>query len=125
MSSTGQSELKAIIASQIEKLQSLYERVPALPVWDMETQNESGLEVNRVLTEQAEINADAELRSIDLLRSFAGLDELSGNERRDYRLARRDDYSDLTHASIEVLNAEREYIAPRVYRSLENAGRTL
>lgn len=102
---TSQTELQAIIDNQIAKLVALRASVPSLTCFDMIDQRDSGLAVNRILTAHAELNADAEMQTIDLVRSFGSQDAMTANERRDYRLGRCDDYSDLTHAALEAMQS--------------------
>ncbi|MEN5276298.1 hypothetical protein ABE527_05025 [Brucella sp. TWI432] len=98
---SGQSELQAIIDNQMARLAALRSRVPSLTCYDMEDQRDSGMEVSRILAELAEVNADTEIQTIDMLRSFGSEDALSSKQRIDYRLGRRDDYSDLTFTALE------------------------
>ncbi|MDR6431989.1 hypothetical protein [Brucella pseudogrignonensis] len=100
-----QSELQAIIDNQIARLVALRARIPALTCFDMVDQRSSGLEINRTLEAIAELNADAEIQAIDMVRSFGSENAISQLERSQYRLARRDDYSDLTFTALENMQA--------------------
>ncbi|MBC8718757.1 hypothetical protein [Ochrobactrum sp. Marseille-Q0166] len=59
------------------------------------------MEVSRILAELAEIDADTEIQTIDMLRSFGSEEALNAKQCIDYRLGRRDDYSGLTVTALE------------------------
>lgn len=103
---SGKAELEAIISTQIAALLAIKSSIPNLLCYDRQDHLDSALNIMRIIQANAEINAETEIKLIDLLRSYGSTAPMSDTDTAQYKANRSDDYSELITPSIEQLRED-------------------
>lgn len=103
---SGKAELEAIISTQIAALLAIKSSIPNLPCYDRQDHLDSALNIMRAIHANAEINAETEIKLIDLLRSYGSTAPMNDTDIAQYKANRSDDYLELITPTIEQLRED-------------------